>query len=178
LHIQKATGSVTQRDWSSRWIAVGMYSVNQLGYILEQIKAYCQRKLREGRLIKFSKAVGLKRPYVVDDPLPDFDHCGYEVTINTVLYSWQPGAHSNKYTHFDTVRKLHTTFSNHCQSTAPVNQSSWAIGDTRGKYQQLGMDPCSWFWFYRFMEGMKRHMGQDWRPNKAISRTLMVFLKS
>jgi hypothetical protein len=124
--------------------------------------------------LKFSEAVGLSGSYTVDGALPDFDHCGYEVAINIVLYSRRPGAHSNEYTQFDTVRKLRTAYSNHCRSTAQANRSSWSIGDTKGKYQRLGTDPCGSFWFYRFMEGMKRRMGQDWRPNKAISKTLML----
>lgn len=57
---------------------------------------------------------------------------------------------------------------------AQVNRSSWSIGDMQGKYQLFGMDPCGSFWYYQFMEGMKQRMGQDWRPNKAISRQLML----
>jgi hypothetical protein len=124
--------------------------------------------------LEMSKLVRLEGPYLVDGSLPDFDHCGYEVAIDTILYSRRPGRHSNEYTQFDTVRKLRTAYSNHCRSTAQANRSSWAIGDTKGKYQRLGTDPCGSFWFYRFMEGLKRRMGQDWRPNKAISKALML----
>jgi hypothetical protein len=49
-----------------------------------------------------------------------------------------------------------------------------AIGDTKGKYQRLGTDPCGSFWFYRFMDGLKRRMGRDWQPSKAISKALML----
>ena len=37
----------------------------------------------------------------------------------------------------------------------------------------LTQDPCVSFWFNRFAEGCRRRMGQDWRPNKAISVELM-----
>ena len=127
-----------------------------------------------GTCLDLSKAVGLDGPYDVDGPLPSFDHCGYEVAIDTVLYSRRPGRHSNEYTQFDTIRKLRTAYSNHCRSTAQANRESWAIGDTKGKYQRLGTDPCGSFWFFRFMEGLKRRMGQDWRPNKAITKSLML----
>ena len=53
--------------------------------------------------LKFSEAVGLRGLYVVDGPLPSFDHCGYEVAIDTILYSRCPGVHSNEYTQFDTI---------------------------------------------------------------------------
>jgi hypothetical protein len=137
---------------------------------------YTVRGNREkiGTCLELSKTVGLEGPYAVDGPLPDFDHCGYEVAIDTVLYSRRPGRHSKEYTQFDTIRKLRSAYSNHCRSTAQANRSSLSIGDTKGKYQRLGTDPCSSFWFYRFMEGLKRRMGQDWRPNKAISKPLMI----
>jgi hypothetical protein len=134
----------------------------------------CGNREKIALLLELSKAIGLKGPYVVDGPLPDYDHCGYEVAVDTVLYSQRPGRHSKEYTQFDTVRKLRTAFSNHCRSTAQANRSSLSIGDTKGKYQRLGTDPCGSFWFYRFMEGMKGPMGQDWRPNKALSKALML----
>jgi hypothetical protein len=127
-----------------------------------------------GTCIQLSKAVGLEGPYDVDGPLPDFDHCGYEVAVDTVLYSRRPGRHTNEHTQFDTIRKLRTAYSNHCRSTAQANRESWAIGNTKGKYQRLVIDPCGSFWFFQFMEGLKRRMGQDWRPNKAITKPLML----
>jgi hypothetical protein len=127
-----------------------------------------------GTCLDLSKAVGLEGPYDVDGPLPDFDHCGYEVAVDTVLYSRRPGRHVKEYTQFDTIRKLRTAYSNHCRSTAQANRESLALRDTKGKYQRLGTDPCGSFWFFRFMEGVKRRMGQDWRPNKAITKQLML----
>jgi hypothetical protein len=124
--------------------------------------------------LELSKSVGLRGPYNVDGPLPDFDHCGYEIAVDMLLHSRRPGRYSKEYTQFDTIRKLRTVFSNHCRATAQANRSSLAIGDTKGKYQRLGDDACSSFWFHRFIEGCKRRMGQDWRPNKAISKQLMI----
>jgi hypothetical protein len=72
------------------------------------------------------------------------------------------------------IRKLRKVFSNHCQATAQANLSLLAIGDTKGKCQRLVDDACSSFWFHRFIEGCKQRMGQDWRPNKAISKQLMI----
>jgi hypothetical protein len=36
------------------------------------------------------------------------------------------------------------------------------------------MDSCASFWFYRFLEGCKGRMGQDWRPNQAMSIDLLL----
>ena len=43
-------------------------------------------------------------------------------------------------------------------------------------YSRLAADPCGSLWFQRFMIGCKKRMGQDWRPNRAISNDLMVDL--
>jgi hypothetical protein len=51
-----------------------------------------------------------------------------------------------------------------------------ALGDQKGKYLRFATDPCSSFWFYRFLEGARTRMGQDWRPNKAISIELLLLM--
>jgi hypothetical protein len=67
-------------------------------------------------------------------------------------------------------------FSNHCRASAQSNHISYALGDQKGKYQHFLTDPCSSFWFYHFVEGAQLHMGQDWRPNKAISIELLLLV--
>jgi hypothetical protein len=51
-----------------------------------------------------------------------------------------------------------------------------AMGDQQGKYQRFSTDPCSSFWFYRFIEGARNQMGQDWPPNKAIPIELLLLV--
>jgi hypothetical protein len=55
-----------------------------------------------------------------------------------------------------------------------------ALGDLKGKYQRFSADPCSSFWFYRFIEGARHRMGQDWQPSKAlgIDNLLLLSLES
>jgi hypothetical protein len=71
--------------------------------------------------IKISNTVGLFGPYEAEGPLPEFDHCGYEVAIEMVIQSRQPGRYSSEYTQFETIRKLRSAFSNHCRATAKAN---------------------------------------------------------
>jgi hypothetical protein len=127
--------------------------------------------------LKLSKAVGLKGPYEADAPLPEYDHhCGYEVAIEILLHSRRPGSYSNAYTQFDTIQKLRTAFSNHCQASPKANRTTMSLGDQKGKYTRFSTDTCSLFWFYRFVEGARIRMGQDWRPNKALSIELLLLL--
>jgi hypothetical protein len=124
--------------------------------------------------LKMSALVELLGPYEADGPLPEENHCGYEVAVDMLLHSRRPGSYSAAYTQFDTIRKLRTAFSNHCRASANVNRRSMALGDQKGQYKWCSSDPCSSFWFYRFIEGARIRMGQDWRPNKALSIDLLL----
>jgi hypothetical protein len=44
-----------------------------------------------------------------------------------------------------------------------------ALGDQKGQYKQFSTD-----WFYRLIKGVHIRMGQDWRPNKALSIDLLL----
>ena len=59
------------------------------------------------------------------------------------------------------------------------NFSALSMADNKGAYSRLvAPDPCGSLWFQRFMEGCKRRMGQDSRPNRALSSELMTELLS
>ena len=62
--------------------------------------------------LKMSALVGLEGPYEHHGPLPDHDHCGYEVATQMLLQSLRPGKNSNEYTQFDTIRSTCTAHSN------------------------------------------------------------------
>jgi hypothetical protein len=51
--------------------------------------------------------------------------------------------------------------------------SIMALGNERGEYQRFAREPTASVWFQRFTTGCKRRMGQDWRPNTALSNVLM-----
>jgi hypothetical protein len=95
--------------------------------------------------LKMSAAMGLLGPYEANGPLPEVDHCGYEVAIEMLLHSRRAGSYSDAYTQFDTIQKLRSTFSNYCRALAKSNRISMALGDNKGKYQQFATDPCSSF---------------------------------
>jgi hypothetical protein len=126
--------------------------------------------------IRMSATLGLLGPYESDGLLPEGDHCGYEVAFEMLLHSRRPGSYSGSYAQFETIRKLRSAFSNHCRASSKANRTSMALGDQKGKHLRFATDPCSSFWFYRFLEGARTRMGQDWRPNKAISIELLLLM--
>ena len=133
-------------------------------------------QIRQG--IKHSASIGLTGPYYPPGPLPPHDHCGYEVALQMVLSSLEKGSYSTTHKQWDTIRKLRSAYSNQVRAAAISNFSSLSMADNKGAYSRLAPDPCGSLWFQRFMEGCKRRMGQDSRPNRALSSDLMRELLS
>lgn len=130
------------------------------------------------RTITGVQRLGLPDPcFAEPGPLPPHDHCGFLVAILTVYDSLQPGLYSDTHKQWDTVRKIRTSFSNQWRSAASANSFHLALTDDSGKERKrLDDDPCSSLWFSRWAIGCKRRMGQDWRPDQAVSAHLMLAL--
>ena len=129
-------------------------------------------KVREGLAI--SRKLGMKGPAEPPGPLPSHDHCGYEVAIQIVVDSLGAGKYSKTHKQWDTVRKHRTAYSNQVRAARDANANPLVLADAEGKsYQRIARDACGSLWFQRFTMGCKKRMGQDWRPNQAISIELM-----
>jgi hypothetical protein len=111
--------------------------------------------------------------------MPVKDTFGYEVAIQTVLASRRPGKYARDHTQWDSIRKFRTAYVNHVRASPQANSEPLVLGDDKGKAQRFAVDGCSSYWYNRFSIGCKRRMGQDWRPNMALSTSLLVaYLKS
>jgi hypothetical protein len=129
-------------------------------------------KIREG--LRISNRLGLEGPYLNPGPLPQGDHCGYEVALQMVVASLGAGRYANSHKQWDTIRKLRSSYSNQVRAAREANSHVLTIADDKGSsYQRIARDPCGSLWFQRFLMGCKKRMGQDWRPNQAISIALM-----
>lgn len=133
--------------------------------------AQVQKMLESCRLLR------LHGPFLAPGLLPYDDHCGYEVAMLMVVASRGKGKYSGSHKQWDTIRKIRSTYSNQVRAAAISNFQSLSLADNQGSsYQRLAPDPCGSLWFQRFMAGCKKRMGQDWRPNRAISVELMAEL--
>ena len=126
--------------------------------------------------ISMSQQVGLEGPFEQTEPLPLFDHCGYEVAAGMLLYSTRPGKYSKDHLQIDTVRKLRSSYSDFIRASSASNKSTVAMEGAKGNYQRLMSDPCASFWFKRFIEGMRNRIGQLIKPNRALSHPLILRL--
>lgn len=128
--------------------------------------------LRTG--LELSQLCELEGPYVHHGPLPDHDHCGYELAVQMVLLSRRPGRNSATHLQLDTIRKLRSAFGNQARSAPQATSESLSLGDQKGHYQRLGKEPSGSFWFSRFYQGCAKRMGQEWKPNRAMSVKLLL----
>eukprot|EP00978_Attheya_sp_CCMP212_P043795 scaffold291974_cov51-Attheya_sp.AAC.1 len=60
--------------------------------------------------LAYSATVGLPGPFMHASPLPDYNHCGYEVAIQMLLYSRSRGNHSTDYVQFDSIGKFRSVY--------------------------------------------------------------------
>jgi hypothetical protein len=128
-------------------------------------------------MLTLSESLGFDPPYDAPGPLPSYDHCGYKVAILMVAKSLQPGRHAESYTQWDTVRKFKSTHSNQSRSGVTANSTSITMTNSKGSgLDRFSSEICGSLWFQRFSMGCRRRMGQDWRPNRAISNPLMIKL--
>ena len=113
-------------------------------------------------------------------PLTCEDHCGYRVAMQKVASSLGVGRYSDSHKKWDTIRRVRSVYSNQFRASARGNSTALCLTDNKGaNVQRMTKDPCGSLWFQRFTEGCRKRMGQDWRPNRAISIDLMIeFLKA
>jgi hypothetical protein len=131
--------------------------------------------IREG--IELSTSAGAEPPYHEPGPLPPFDHCGYGVAIQLLLKSRKAGRYHTAYQQWDSIRRLSVAYRNQVRASGAANSSTLSVGEADGKkYARVCNDPCGSLWFSRFSAGCKRRMGQDWRPDRAITPDLMKYL--
>ena len=128
-------------------------------------------------MISMSASLGFDPLFESPGPLPGYDHSGYKVALLMVVKSTKSGRHSDSHVQWDTIRKYRSTISNQSRASRAANFSSLTMTDYKGTgYDRLSSESCGSLWFHRFAAGCRKRMGQDWRPNRAISNPLMLKL--
>ena len=128
-------------------------------------------------MMTLSQQLGFEPPYEAPGPLPGFDHCGYRVAILMIVKSLKTGRNASSHIQWDTIRRYRSTYSNQSRAGKEANEFPLSLSDYKGTgYDRLTSEKCGSMWFHRFSTGCRKRMGQDWKPNKAISNPLMTKL--
>ena len=75
--------------------------------------------------------MGLEGPCEYVEPLPSYDHCGYDMAVQTLLHSKLTWTNVPDHTQYDTVRKNRTTHSNYDRSLPQENFRTMTVGDSK-----------------------------------------------
>ena len=102
------------------------------------VRGYLRKALQ---MIEFFNTVGLKGPFKFRKLLLWYDHYGYKVAVEMLLYSRCPGKHA-EYMQFDTIRSFRTVYGNFVRASPDANIVPLSLGDPTGCYQRLGTNPC------------------------------------
>ncbi|KAL7573960.1 hypothetical protein ACA910_001968 [Epithemia clementina (nom. ined.)] len=129
------------------------------------------------RMIKHASTLEIQQVFADPGPLPCYDHCGYQVAVLMVLGSLEGGIYLENHVQRDTIRKFGLAYLNQVRPERNANRDPLLLADNEAKgYNQICADPCGSLWFHRFNKACKRRMGQDWRPDQAMSADLLFEL--
>ena len=81
-------------------------------------------------MLKFSANLGLRGSFCSAGPYLSHYHCGYELAIDSLQYSRQPGKHSETHTQHNTFRKLKSAYGNWIRASLAANYSTMVVSDT------------------------------------------------
>jgi hypothetical protein len=131
------------------------------------------------RIVDVSQSAGMHGPFLSTGPLPNYDHCGYEMAVDMLLLSRRKGNHDGSHLQYETLRHYSTAYANFMRVSSEATSSVKAMVDEKGRYTRFSEDPCGSVWYTRFKEGCKQRMGQDIRSNLAFfTEVVVAILKS
>jgi hypothetical protein len=107
-------------------------------------------------------------------PYPSYDCFGVSVAVGMLLKSLNPGKYAD-YTQFETMRKLHSAYSNLYHASAMGSTSMMMLGrDTAKTF--LSTCPTNSLWFERLCKGCFKRMGQEMHQDLALSMRVLIAL--
>lgn len=125
------------------------------------------------RLNNLADEVGLESPFVSYGPMPDEDHCGYQLAISMVLMSTRAGRYDKSYTQFETIRHLRSCLNSYDKISSGSFES---LRLEKSSNQDAWEDRTASIWFRRFYSGCRARMGQISKPNLVLTTALIVRL--
>jgi DNA-binding XRE family transcriptional regulator len=119
---------------------------------------------------------GIKPPIPQRNPLPREDVFGYGTALMMIWKSLEAGNYATDHQQFESIRKTRVYCSNLWDAMAAESVGGATIGlvsEDKRKMSELTTSPMQSRWFRRFIRGCRGRMGQDVRPDLAISIDVM-----
>jgi hypothetical protein len=126
------------------------------------------------RTMREDYGVTSDRPYFPPQgPHPLEDSFGMFAACVMLEHSLNPGMNEAT-VQFGTIRKTRSALSNYSNTTASALAESVMVGGMKGIRFNFSKTPMYGLWFDRFKDGCHSRMGDDIRPDKAMSIELLL----
>ena len=120
--------------------------------------------------VKFGKELGLKDPLPARGPFRLSDDVGMKEAVLQLRRTRDKGRY-DKFIQYGTARKFRSGFSNFWNTTPLSSAGAVMARDTSKLF--VSNNPTYGRWWEKFLEGMHNRMGDDVRPDLAISLKVM-----
>ena len=124
------------------------------------------------KIINYSNELNMPPPLEPLGPWPVEDKQGLRLAICTLKASQEAGKNDPKYTQYDTVRKIGSSFGNHYEASITSNAHRWVLRADKGNTFFTDSPARSEF-FNRFQLGLKSRMGRDVRGDIALDYQIL-----
>ena len=120
-----------------------------------------------------SSEIGLKGSFFTYGSIPQWDYCGYEVSIDVVLASknWR---HSKSYSPFDTVRENRIAVGNFHRIFDSQARCNLSLESMVGSSKEIISSNTSSLQFRSFFSGLRSRMGEVTKLKLALPANLII----
>ena len=132
------------------------------------------RLLEKGK--RMSKELGLPPVQIRVGPWPVIDNCGFQIAIETLRSSQQPGRNDSTYTQFDSIRKLRSAYLTAYESSPSRCLDNKCFKSDKGQYLSIIKSETQSKLFTMFMQGCEKRMGRLVNQNLGLSLDMLKII--
>ena len=123
-----------------------------------------------------SNELGLLPVHIAVGPWPLSDTCGFQVALEILRASQQPGRNTVAYTQFDSIRKIRSAYINALESAPARCLDNWTMKTDRGQILSFLDGQTKSKLFTSFMKGCERQMGRFVKQDLGLSLPILLEL--
>ena len=124
------------------------------------------------KILNASKELRFNPPFEPLGPWPVADNWGLRLAIFILKASQSPGKNNPKYTQYDSIQKIASSYSNHFEASRQGAEETWVL---RTDYKNSFFTSCQTRsdFFVRFKEGLKNRMCREVKGDLALDYKIL-----
>ena len=154
---------------SEEWLLLSsMKRVNLDAFWIRETSTVSNTLPNAKKMLKMSREVGLKGPFVSWGVIPEWYYCGYEVAIYTALDLRRGARHIDFRAQFNALRRVGSCFGDFCEASSINSCVKLALCTGEMGCKGIWKLHATSFWFGKFVVGMSTRIGQMRNPNLSL----------